>query len=172
MECTEDFTLQALVRYRLYIYIYVYIYYSHNNGKNWSKHVGTNIVTVLLYFSFYCVLCCFYWMNRGTQTYRKSRSHPTVPRRESDGVKHVPYRGPTNIRCHRTRFRRHSDLASGIFAPLVIPNSVGTRTKCTTKVGYLFTVIWMFVTAGTVNVRYVWRMTVEEVHMNSRANVV
>jgi len=33
-------------------------------------------------------------------------------------VKRVPYCGPTDVRFHRTKFSRHGDLATGIFAPL------------------------------------------------------
>ena len=34
-------------------------------------------------------------------------------------MKQVPYRGPTNIRRHRTNFGRHGDLAPGICVPLL-----------------------------------------------------
>jgi len=33
-------------------------------------------------------------------------------------VKQVPYCSPADIRFHRTKFSRHGDLATGIFAPL------------------------------------------------------
>ena len=41
---------------------------------------------------------------------------PQNPRRQKGDMKHVPYRGPTNVRRHRKPFSRHCDLSPGIFA--------------------------------------------------------
>jgi len=65
---------------------------------------------------------------QNTITIMQIRGAPQNSRCQRGDMKKISYRGPTNIRCHRTKFSRLSDVAPGIYAPLVVyPKLSGFR---------------------------------------------
>jgi len=56
----------------------------------------------------------------GSIRYRQEGGwRPQNSRRQRDDMNQISYRGPTNVRYHRTKFSRLSDVAPGIYALLV-----------------------------------------------------
>ena len=59
------------------------------------------------------------WLTAGVHKFSKTYKPLQNSRRQKGEVKQFPYWGPTNVRCHNTKFSRHCDLETGICAPLV-----------------------------------------------------
>jgi hypothetical protein len=97
-------------------------------NANWT-HVYMNLfnrnspyyhlLKYLLFFLKHPVYICFFLVYRGAQSFHKSWRHLKIlhARRVT---KQVPYWGITKIRRHRTNICTHSDMASGICAPLYV----------------------------------------------------
>jgi hypothetical protein len=57
-------------------------------------------------------------MTRGRWIFQKIQELPQSSRYHKNDMKQVPYLGPTNIRCHCTRFILPGDQTPWICAPL------------------------------------------------------
>jgi len=67
-----------------------------------------------------------YYAEAGVQNFPKIYEPLQNSNSQKCDVKQVPHWGPTNIRCHRTKFSRPCDLEPGIYARLcrrIIPNA-------------------------------------------------
>jgi hypothetical protein len=53
-----------------------------------------------------------------TSGINKEQEPPPNSRHQKGDMKHIPYWGHTNSRCHCPKFKLHGDMAHGICAPL------------------------------------------------------